>query len=89
LALEFEPILDRIKSLATVGLMLMHMVGNFLKRRVAPLQKRARLCCWFTGSNDISRIQREPGSDLSWEELELLVKGITSESFILETLIPP
>jgi hypothetical protein len=32
------------------------MVGDFLKRRIAPLQRRARLCCWFTGSNDIDRI---------------------------------
>jgi hypothetical protein len=67
----------------------MHVVGDFLKRWVAPLQNRACLCCWFTGSNDIGRIQRGPGSDLSWEELELLVKGITGESFIPETLIPP
>jgi hypothetical protein len=89
LAPEFEPVLDRIKSLATGGLTSMHVVGDFLKRRVAPLQKRARQCCWFTSSNDINRIQREAGSDLSWEKLELLVKGITSESFIPETLIPP
>jgi hypothetical protein len=65
LALEFEPILYRIKSLATGGLTSMHVVSDFLKRQVTPLQKRARLCCWFTGSNDISRIQRGPGSDLS------------------------
>jgi hypothetical protein len=89
LAPEFEPILDRIKSLATGGLTSMHVVGDFLKRRVASLQRRVRLCCWFTGSNNISRIQRGSGTDLSWEELELMVKGITGESFIPETLIPP
>jgi hypothetical protein len=47
------------------------------------------LCCWFTGSNDIGPIQHGPGTDLSWEELELLVKGITGESFIPESLILP
>jgi hypothetical protein len=47
------------------------------------------LCCWFTGPSDIGRIQRRPGTDLSWEELEVLVKGITSEAFIPESLIPP
>jgi hypothetical protein len=67
----------------------MHMVGDFLKRRIAPLQRRARLCCWFVGLNDIGRIQRGPGTDLSWEELELLVKGITGESFVPESLILP
>jgi hypothetical protein len=89
LAPEFLPVLDRIKTLATGGLTSMHVVGDFLKRRIAPLQRRARLCCWFTGSNDIGRVQRGPGTDLSWEELELLVKGITSESFVPESLILP
>jgi hypothetical protein len=86
---EFKPVLDRIKALATGGLTSMHVVGDFLKRRIAPLQRRVRLCCWFTGPNDLSRIQRGPGTNLSWEELELLVKGITGESFIPEMLIPP
>jgi hypothetical protein len=43
----------------------MHVVGDFLKRWIAPLQQRARLCCWFTGSNDIGRVQRGPGTNLS------------------------
>jgi hypothetical protein len=34
-------------------------------------------------------MQRDPGTDLSWEELELLVKGITGESFVPESLILP
>jgi hypothetical protein len=89
LAPEFQLMLDRIKSLATGGLTSMHVVGDFLKRRITPLQQRARLCCWFTGSNDIDRIQREPGTDLTWDELKVLVKGITGESFIPESLILP
>jgi hypothetical protein len=89
LAPEFEPVLDRIKELAAGGLTSMHVVGDFLKRRVMPLQGRPRLCCWFTGPSDIGRIQRGLGTDLSWAELEVLVKGITGEAFILESLIPP
>jgi hypothetical protein len=86
---ELLPILDRIKTLATGGLTSMHVVGDFLKRRVMPLQRRSRLCCWFTGPNDIGRIQRGLGTNLSWEELELLVKGITGESFVPKSLILP
>jgi hypothetical protein len=82
-------VLERIKSLAAGGLTSMHVVGDFLKHQVMPLQRRPRLCCWFTSPNDIGRIQRGPRTDLSWEELELLVKGITGESFIPESLIPP
>jgi hypothetical protein len=89
LAPEFLPVLDRIKTLATGGLTSMHVVGDFLKRRIALLQRRARLCYWFTGPNDIGRVQRGPGTDLSWDELEVLVKGITGESFIPESLILP
>jgi hypothetical protein len=89
LAPEFKPVLDRIKELAACGLTSMHMVGDFLKHRVMSLQGRPRLCCWFTGSSDIGRIQRGPRTDLSWEALEVLMKGITGEAFIAESLIPP
>jgi hypothetical protein len=89
LALEFEPVLNRIKELAAGGLTSMHVVGDFLKRRVMPLQGRPRLCCWYTGPNDIGKIQRGPETDLSWELLEISVKGITGEAFIPGSLIPP
>ena len=39
--------------------------------------------------SDIGRIQRGPRTDLSWEQLEILVREITGEAFIPETLIPP
>jgi hypothetical protein len=86
---EFVPVLDRIKELAVGGLTSMHVLGDFLRRRVMPLQGRPRLCCWFTGSSDIGRILRGPGTDLTWEELEIFVRGITGEAFILESLMPP
>jgi hypothetical protein len=37
LSLEFLPVLDRIKVLATGGLTSMHVVGDLLKRRITPL----------------------------------------------------
>jgi hypothetical protein len=67
----------------------MHVVDDFLKRQVMLLQGRPRLCCWYTGPNDIGRIQRGLETDLSWELLEILAKGITGEAFIPESLIPP
>jgi hypothetical protein len=83
------PVLDRIKGLATGGLTSMHVVGDLLKRRIALLQRRPRLCCWFTGPNDIGRIQCGPGTDLSRDELAVLVGGITGETFVPESLILP
>ena len=67
----------------------MHVVEDFLKCRIGPLQERPRLSCWFIDPNDICWIQRGPGTDLTWEGLEVLVKGITGESFIPESLIVP
>jgi hypothetical protein len=34
---EFLPVLDRIKGLATGSLTSMHVVGDLLKRQIAPL----------------------------------------------------
>jgi hypothetical protein len=80
-------VLDRIKTLATSGLTSMHVVGDFLKRWIAPLQRRARLCC-----NRLKRHRTDParagdqpvlgGPGTSGE-------GITGESFIPESLILP
>eukprot|EP00267_Zea_mays_P041648 XP_020393566.1 mediator of RNA polymerase II transcription subunit 12-like [Zea mays] len=67
----------------------MHVVSDLLKRRIVPLQRRPRLCCWFTGPNDIGRIQHGPGTDLSGDELAVLVGGITGETFVPESLILP
>jgi hypothetical protein len=64
---EFGPVLDRIRELAVGGLTSMHVLGDFLKRQVMPLQGKPRLCCWFTDPSDIGRIQRGPGTDLTWE----------------------
>ena len=47
------------------------------------------MSCWFSDTNDPIRVQRGPGTNLSLEELELLVKGIIGEYFIAESLILP
>jgi hypothetical protein len=86
---EFLSVLDRIKGLATGGQTSMHVVGDLLKRRIVPLQRRPRLSCWFTGPNDIDRIQRGPVTDLSWDELAVLVGGVTRETFVPKSLILP
>ena len=39
---EFDPVLDKIRALAEGGLTSLHVLGDFLKRRIAPLQQRPR-----------------------------------------------
>ena len=74
---EFDPVLEKIKALAEGGLTLMHVVGDFLNHRITPLQQRSRMAWSYTGSNDCSRVQRGEDADLTQEELEVMVQGMT------------
>jgi len=65
------------------------VLGDFLKRRIAPLKQRPRPAWNFTGLNDCSRTHRGQGSDLIQEALEVLVRAVTGEVFVPENLILP
>jgi hypothetical protein len=70
------------------GLTSMMVLGDFLRRRIAPLQQ-SRMACMYTGSNDCCRIMREPGTDLTRAELEASIRAMTGEAFTLESLVLP
>ena len=84
---EFDSVLGKIRSLAESGLTSLHVLGDFLKRQIAPLKQRPRPAWSFTGLNDCSRTHRGEGSDLTQEALEVLVRAVTGEIFIPEHLI--
>ena len=86
---EFDSVLGKIRSLAESGLTSLHVLGDFLKRRIAPLKQRPRPAWNFTGLNDCSRTHREEGSDLTQEALEVLVRAVTGDAFVPEHLILP
>jgi len=86
---EFDPILNRIRSLVECGLSSMHVLGDFLKRRIAPLQQRLRPVWIYTGPNDRGRVERGVDTDLTREALEIMVQGVTSEDFVRELLVLP
>jgi len=65
------------------------VLGDFLKRRIAPLKQRPRPAWSFTGLQDCSRTHRREGSDLTQKGLEVLVRAVTGEIFIPEHLILP
>jgi len=89
LAAEFDPILNRIRSLVEGGLSSMHVLGDFLKRRIAPLQQRPRPVWIYTGPNDCGRVDRGVDTDLTRDALEIRVQGVTSEDFVPEVLVLP
>ena len=86
---DFDPVLGKIQSLAESGLTSLHVLGDFLKRRIAPLKQRPRPAWSFTGLNDCNMTHRGEGSDLTQEALEVLVRAVTGEVFIPEHLILP
>ncbi|KAJ1287969.1 hypothetical protein BS78_02G051700 [Paspalum vaginatum] len=62
---EFSPVLARIAELVSGGLTSLHVLADFLRRRLAPLQMRPRLAWSYTGSNDCSRVVRGEDHDLT------------------------
>ena len=45
----FDPVLSKIRALADSGLTSLHVLGDFLKRRIAPLKQRPHPAWSFTG----------------------------------------
>jgi hypothetical protein len=82
-------VLDRVKNLQRGSLTSMMVLGNFLKRRIAPLQQRSRMAYMYTGLNDCCRIARGPGADFTRAELEVAIRGMTGDAFSPESLVLP
>jgi len=66
-------------ALAEGGLTSLHVLRDFLKRRIAPLKQRPRPAWSFTGPQDCSRTHRG----------EVLVQVVTGEIFVPKHLILP
>ena len=64
---DFDSVLSKIRSLAESGLTSLHVLGDFLKRQIAPLKQRPRPTWSFTGPQDCSRTHRGEDSDLTQE----------------------
>jgi hypothetical protein len=86
---ELDPVLYPVKNLQRSGLTSMMVLGDFLKRRIAPLQQRSWMAYMYTGLNDCSRIVRGPGSEFTRAELEAALRAMTGEAFSPESLVLP
>jgi hypothetical protein len=86
---ELDPVLNRIKKLARSDLTSMMVLGDFLKRRIAPLQQRSRMAYMYTGLNDCCRIVRGPGGDFTRAELDVALWAMTGKAFSPESLVLP
>src|SRR6185312_4330917 len=86
---EFDSVLSKIRALAEGGHTSLHVLGDFLKHRIAPLKQWPRPAWSFIGPQDCSWTHRGEDSDLTQEALEVLVRVVTWEIFIPEHLILP
>ena len=86
---KFDSVLSKIRVLVEGGHTSLHVLGDFLKRRIAPLKQRPRPAWSFTGLQDCSRTHRGEDSDLTQEGLEVVVRAVMGEIFIPEHLILP
>ena len=62
---EFDPVLSKIRALAESGLTSLHVLGDFLKHRIAPLKQWPCPAWSFTGPQDYSRTHHGEDSDLT------------------------
>jgi hypothetical protein len=86
---ELGSVIERVKNLFRSGLTSLMVLGDYLKRRIAPLQQRTRMACMYTGTNNCCRVARGPGTDFSRAELEAAFRAMTGEAFSLESLVLP
>jgi hypothetical protein len=86
---ELGLVLDQVKNLSRSGLTSLMVLGDFLKRRIAPLQQRTRMAYMYTGTNDCCRITRGRDSDFSRAELEAAFRAMIGEAFSPESLVLP
>jgi hypothetical protein len=86
---ELGLVLDRVKNLTRGGLTSLMVLGDFLKRRIAPLQQWTRMACMYTGQNDCCRIACGPDTDFTRAELEAAFRAMTGEAFSPESLVLP
>jgi hypothetical protein len=79
-------VLRRIRVLAENGLTLMMVLFDFLSKRIAPLQLRARPAWIYTEENDAMRLERGSGPDLDPTVLARMLQKLSfdpsSDDFI-------
>jgi hypothetical protein len=70
--------LQRIQFLIENGLTSMIVLHDFLSKRIAPLQERARLVWLYTRENDATRLEHGPRTDLEPGVLDTMLSKLST-----------
>nr|AAT85260.1 hypothetical protein [Oryza sativa Japonica Group] len=84
----YDAVLDRLAGLRSLGLTGAMVYGDYLRRRIAPLQRRARGAWEYTGSEDCMRTHRGVKWDWAPEDFKIVVQRVLNLSSVEASLIP-
>nr|ABA99806.1 retrotransposon protein, putative, unclassified [Oryza sativa Japonica Group] len=84
----YNAVLDRLAGLRSQGLTGAMVFGDYLRRRIAPLQRRARGAWEYTGSEDCMRTHQGVRWDWAPEDFKIVVQRVLNLSSVEASLIP-
>nr|BAD01762.1 hypothetical protein [Oryza sativa Japonica Group] len=84
----YDAVLDRLAGLRSQGLTGAMVYGDYLRRRIAPLQRRARGAWEYTGSEDCMRTHRGVKWDWVPEDFKVMIQRVLNLSSVEASLIP-
>nr|ABA97228.1 retrotransposon protein, putative, unclassified [Oryza sativa Japonica Group] len=84
----YDAVLDRLAGLRSQGLTGAMVFGDYLRRRIAPLQRRAQGAWEYTGSEDCMRTHQGVRWDWAPEDFKKVVQRVLNLSSVEASLIP-
>nr|CAH67965.1 OSIGBa0142I02-OSIGBa0101B20.8 [Oryza sativa] len=84
----YDAVLDRLAGLRSKGLTGAMVFGDYLCRRIAPLQRHARGAWEYTGPEDIMRTHQGRKWDWDPEDFRIVVQRVLNLSSVEASLIP-
>nr|AAX96462.1 retrotransposon protein, putative, unclassified [Oryza sativa Japonica Group]ABA92566.1 retrotransposon protein, putative, unclassified [Oryza sativa Japonica Group] len=84
----YDAVLDRLAGLRSQGLTGAMVYGDYHRRRIAPLQRRARGAWEYTGSEDYMRTHQGVRWDWAPEDFKIVVQRVLNLSSVEASLIP-
>nr|CAH67839.1 OSIGBa0159H11-OSIGBa0137A07.2 [Oryza sativa] len=85
---DYDAVLDRLAGLRSQGLTGAMVYGDYLRRRIVPLQRRARSAWEYTGPEDYMRTHQGARWDWAPEDFKIVVQRVLNLSSVEASRIP-
>nr|AAX95185.1 transposon protein, putative, unclassified [Oryza sativa Japonica Group]AAX96660.1 transposon protein, putative, unclassified [Oryza sativa Japonica Group]ABA92275.1 retrotransposon protein, putative, unclassified [Oryza sativa Japonica Group] len=84
----YDAVFDRLAGLRSQGLTGAMVYGDYLRRRIAPLQRRARATWEYIGPEDYMRTHQGVRWDWAPEDFKILIQRVLNLNSVEASLIP-